>query len=280
MTKHREQRGEVTTYADFFQLDLYAALLEQLPNALEKTTPTPLNEQSLRLLREERGIYQLFHRSDPVYIGKADKKLTTRLRKHYRRCSGRRNINPHDISFRCLYLDKLVDATSPERELIKQYQKQGQAPWNQKEGFGSNDLGHGRKNQRPGRWFIDRPADYQAVVRIEQAGNELPMLKALELLREAVPFDLFRFASKDSRSPADKTSSEDYAAAFVTLERGDVPLLCHLHRIIEALPVGWQATVNPAGVTLYKERVNYDYALDGWRRTEQGVERLSKGCAI
>jgi hypothetical protein len=53
-------------------------------------------------------------------------------------------------------------------------------------------------------------------------------------------------------------------------------VLEHLQAIVKKLPLGWQATVLPYGVILYKETYPYRYSLAGWRRTLSGVEALPR----
>ncbi|WP_246017133.1 hypothetical protein [Micromonospora pisi] len=108
----------------------------------------------------------------------------------------------------------------------------------------------------------------------------MPVKQALDHLKEAVPFDLFRYASNLSKDLKDKASLVDYEGREVTLEPGDVSLMSHLRQIIDRLPLGWQATVQPQGVIVYRENVDYSYAIDGWRKDEVGVIPVPRGMAL
>jgi hypothetical protein len=274
----RQGRGAIVNHADVFALDLHRALVEQLPEALDELEPAPLTRANLEVLGAERGVYQLFERGQSVYVGKSEQPLAVRLDQHRRRCSGRLNIDVGEMSFRCLYVDRFVDAASPERVLIEKYQAQGQAPWNVQEGFAPKDVGRNRDRGRPGQWFLDRPADYQALVTVPQGGKSLPLPSVLGLLKAAVPFDLFRYASSRSQERKDReAAARDYPGHHVVLPEGPAPALSHLRAVMEQLPVGWQATVLPHGVIIYKEDHLYDYALAGWRRTATGAEALPRG---
>jgi hypothetical protein len=274
----RQRRGEIVTYADVFALDLHRALVEQLPEALDQLTPVSLVPSNLEILGSERGVYQLFERGQPVYVGKSEESLAVRLDQHRRRCSGRLNIDVGQMSFCCLYVDRFVDAASPERVLIEKYKAEGRAPWNVSEGFAPKDVGRVRDRGEPGSWFLDRPADYRALVTVPTGGGAISLLGALESLKGAVPFDLFRFASSRSRNLEDRRDAElDYSGRSVTLPVGPIPVLAHVRAIMEQLPAGWQATVLPHGVILYKERNSYNYAFDGWRRTGTGIEPVARG---
>jgi hypothetical protein len=261
-----------------FALDLHRALLEQLPEALEQLHDVPLTPANLYVLGYERGVYQLFERRRSVYVGKSEQPLASRLEQHRHRCAGRRNINVQDMSFRCLYVDRFVDAASPERVLIANYRALGRAPWNVDEGFAPKDVGRNRDKTRPGQWFIDRPADYEALIAVEGGGQAVPLLRALENLKKAVPFDLFRYASNRSGERQDRLDAEtDYPGRSVVLPAGPASVLEHVRAVVSQLPVGWQATVLPHGVILYKETFPYGYALAGWRHTTTGIEALSRG---
>jgi hypothetical protein len=274
----RPGRGELVDHADVFALDLHRALVEQLPESLERLNAAPLSPPNLAALGGERGVYQLFDRGVPVYVGKSELPLATRLEQHRRRCSGRLNININDMSFRCLYVDSFVDAAAPERLLIQKYREAGLAPWNVDEGFAPRDVGRNRDHGRPGQWFIDRPVDYQTLVTVPEGGCDIPLLQALQSLKDAVPFDLFRFASPWSRNKSDKEDAEhDYPGRSATLPVGPAPVLTHVRAIIECLPPGWQATVLPQGLVIYKDNGPYHYALDGVRRTTTGVESVPRG---
>lgn len=276
----QRERGRLTLYADAFAIDLNQALLEQLPQALNALSPVPLTEGNLAALGPEHGVYQLFHAGDSVYFGKSQDTLAVRLGQHRRRCMGRHGIDIADMSFRCLYVDKFVDAASPESVLIKQYKEAGLAPWNIAEGFAPKDPGRGRGSGAPGQWFIDRPVNHTVALRIRGAGTPMPLIEALAKLKAAVPFDLFRYASTRSRDSRDRASLTDYEGREVTLEPGDVSLMSHLRHIIASLPEGWQATVQPHGVIIYRESVDYPYAIDGWRHSQEGVVSLRRGEAL
>jgi hypothetical protein len=271
----RVQRGEIVSHADVFALDLHKALLEQLPQALEELATAPLTRSNLEVLGGERGVYQLFERGRPVYVGKSEEPLAQRLDQHRRRCSGRVNIDINDMSFRCLYVDRFVDAASPERVLIAEYKAAGKAPWNVGEGFAPKDPGRKRDRGRPGQWFLDRPPDYRAVATVLEGGQTIPLLSALAQLKAAVPFDLFRYASSRSDDEKDRQdAARDYPGRYVALPAGPAPVLTHLRAIMEQLPAGWQATLLPHGMILYHEDHLYDYAFSRLLRTETDVQVL------
>jgi hypothetical protein len=277
----RELRGQIVDHAHVFALDLHRALVEQLPRALSDLGPAPLTPANLSVLGVERGVYQLFERDKSVYVGKSDKTLADRLEEHRQRCSGRWNIDVTDMSFRCLYVDAFVDAASPERQLIASYKRSGLAPWNFDVGFAPKDVGRNRDGGRPGQWFLERPVNYDALIELPGGARRRGMLDTLELLRRLVSFDLFRFASSRSHEHQDRLDAErDYPDSFVDTLAGQAPVIEHLRVAVAQLPPGWQATILPQGVILYKESRRYAYALAGWRRTSTGVDGLGCGSAV
>ena len=179
----RRVRSESAHHADAFVLDLHKALVEQLPAALDALKPAALTPENLAVLGAERGVYQLFERGDSVYVGKSEEPLAARLDQHRRRCSGRWNTDLAEMSFRCLYVDAFVDAASPERLLIASYQRSGQAPWNNKAGFGPKDVGRKRDHGVPGQWFIDRPVVYETEIVLPNHGQRIPLVGALGQLQ-------------------------------------------------------------------------------------------------
>ncbi|WP_285473464.1 GIY-YIG nuclease family protein [Actinoplanes sp. NBRC 101535] len=255
--------------------------MEQLPARLNELEPVALTGENLDILSFEHGVYQLFWRDESKYFGKSQDTLRVRLYQHLRRCMGRVGIDVRDMKFRCLYVDKFVDSAAPESVLIKRYREEGLAGWNISEGFAPKDVGRGRPDGRPGQWFIDRPVDFRVGVNLHEiAGREIPVLDALLALKKAVPFDLFKFASERSQIRADRESVVDYGGRTVVLEPGPVPLMQHLRRVIEVLPDGWQAVVQPPGIMIYRELVDYAYAIGGWRRQGGQVAALGAGHSL
>ena len=96
-----------------------------------------------------------------------------------------------------------------------------------------------------------------------------------------MPFDLFRYASKSSQDAKDRMdAARDYPDRYVNVLDGPASVLEHIRTVVGALPPGWQATVLPQGVIVYKELADYDYALAGWRRAPGGAEGLRRGPAV
>jgi hypothetical protein len=67
----------VAAVADVFAL--HRALVEELPEALSALHPAPLTPGNLVVLGNERGVYQLFEREKPAYVGNSEEPLAVRL---------------------------------------------------------------------------------------------------------------------------------------------------------------------------------------------------------
>jgi hypothetical protein len=185
--------GEGQFHADF-RLSVTQALGDQLLGSLGTLGRAPLSEASLLQLRELPGVYQLYHKGEFVYVGKADKSLPVRIRKHSRKISGRSNISLEDMSFCCLYVAEDFTALAPEKLLINRYTQCGQAPWNRK-GFGSNDPGKRRDHTmiKANHFDNEFPADLNRLVD-NLPNGEIPMSQFLREVKKNLPFT-FRYAN-------------------------------------------------------------------------------------
>jgi len=85
-----------------FEFELDKAINQQV---IEKLEDSPKHQLSLDLPQKTKGVYALYWKDKPVYAGKASGKTTLkgRLSDHYRKISGRRNINMSEMT--CRYLE-------------------------------------------------------------------------------------------------------------------------------------------------------------------------------
>lgn len=126
-----------------FRLSITRALSDQLITSLEDLLPEPLTEASVLSLESKPGVYQLYLDGILVYVGKADARIPSRLIRHYRKLSGRANIDLADVTYTALFVFEDLQAVAPETLLIKKYGTLGLASWNFN-GFGNNDPGQNR----------------------------------------------------------------------------------------------------------------------------------------
>lgn len=130
-------------YHGDFRLSIAKALVDQLAAVLSQLGQAPLAEETLAVLDERPGVYQLYLHRAFVYVGKADKSLPARLGNHLRKLSGRRNIDLASVTFSCLYVAEDFSALAPEQLLISRHKGMGGIPWNNN-GFGNKDPGRQR----------------------------------------------------------------------------------------------------------------------------------------
>lgn len=235
-----------------FSLSVTRALADQMSSALSELTPGRLSAVALRALDEYPGVYQLYHRGELVYVGKADQSLPQRLERHLAKLSGRMNIRIEDVTFTCLYVDEDLDALAPEKMLIDRFRAQGRVRWNFN-GFGNNDPGQQRDTTlyKDDHFDVLYPADLSVRLRGIDAGIQVVSALVADM-KARLPY-VFRIGKHPD--PATRT---------VLVGRHD-PTADELFGLIaEALP-GWQVTALPGYVIMYPERRDYPSARRVYR---------------
>ncbi|MDG9692426.1 Eco29kI family restriction endonuclease [Streptomyces albogriseolus] len=252
------QVKEVAHYRDF-RLSITQALGDQLASALADLTPAPLTAEALDELDERPGVYQLYRNGQFVYVGKAEKSLPTRIHKHLRKISGRRNISLSEITFTCLYVAEDFSALAPEKLLITQYKGRGEIPWNNN-GFGNNDPGKRRDETVVKANHFDNlhPIDVDRVLTTLPQGP-VALNKLLPLAAKEIPYT-FRYLKKG------------YGNAYKAIvEVPETPTISQLFELIAAaLPEEWQISLLPGRAIMY----------DDSPRTYPSVWRYYRGTQI
>jgi hypothetical protein len=240
-------------FCALFDIDLPAALLGQLLTAFDVLLPGALTLSNLETVPTSRGVYQLYHQGQLVYVGKADK-LRLRLRKHRSKIGGRANISLSDVEFKCLYMSVNWSTLAPESQLIGYYQQtQNGYMWNGR-GFGPNDPGAGREDRN------DPPAYFDSTYPINEnwvcSDIEARSWYAGDLLlalKKSLPF-LLRYQKPHA----------DYASTVIDVPQSNMSAVALLTLIAQCLPTGWQATVFPSHMILYKRVRGYQYGSVVW----------------
>ncbi|MEU9981665.1 Eco29kI family restriction endonuclease [Streptomyces sp. NPDC050856] len=243
-------------FHDHFRLSITKALGDQLAEALERLESAELSERNLAALEERPGVYQLYHKGSLVYVGKADQRhkgLPGRLRNHLRKLSGRRNIDPADISFRCLYVDEDFSALAPEQLLINHHRSRGGIPWNNS-GFGSKDPGRRRDRTvlKKDHFDVQYPINLEARLHGLPVG-EVDLRSYLRSLKTALPYN-FRYA--EPVDPGDTT---------LRVPDGEPTADEALRVASAALPASWQITALLNYVIMYEEDQHYKSASRYYR---------------
>jgi hypothetical protein len=259
-----------------FTFDLTGALAEQLDAALPTLTPEPLSSSQLQSVDPVPGIYQLYLSGDLVYVGKADRSLRARLTDHHRKIIGRLNIDIANMTFTGLYLEGTWIPVGPEQMLIKKRELQGlKPPWNIN-GFGINDPGKERDTTNFGLDHFDvlYPADLNYSISTVSQGTSL-VSELLPIVKRELPY-IFRYENQWARHP-------DYLESDVTLPKSAPTAREVFEALMTALPSGWQITVLPGYVIMYKSVRSYPGSRDVFRSLDiaslsgrDGILTLSK----
>ena len=235
-----------------FRLSITKALGDQLAAALAMLTPAPLQLEELAHLQPRGGVYQLYHRGEFVYVGKADRSLPDRLGDHLSKISGRMNISLADMGFTAMYVEEDLSAVAPETLLINRYRATGGVPWNLA-GFGNNDPGRERDTSRVEPPHFD--ALYPANLDLPCKGVRAETYRVADLLRHvktALPF-VFRY--QDGRRRADAQPAI-YRQTTVSIP-SDNPTADTVFTMIATAMPDWQITALPGYVIMYREQRHY-----------------------
>lgn len=239
-----------------FDLDIPRAIKSQLVALFESLDPAPLETIAELHVAGSSGVYGLFLSEELVYVGKAGH-LKRRLIEHRKKIGGRKNIALGDMRFICLTVNENWSAYAPEDILTRHYRARDLCEWNGSS-FGPHDPGRNRETtNKPTQGFDQRypikedwPCDWL------DAGT-YPVLDLLLSLKENLPY-LLRYETSKGRSW--KQGHADFDGRTVALPATALPASEVLRRVARALP-GWQATVFPSHVILYKEQRTYKHGI-------------------
>ena len=237
-----------------FDVDLGSALREQLLAAFEKLELGPLGDDALSGRTDGQGVYFLFHESELVYVGKADS-LRKRLTEHRAKIEGRRGIQISSMSFKCLFLSNNWSALAPETSLLSHYKKAKKSPkWNGK-GFGPHDPGRNRETTNKPPQGFDALYPIQDDWRCDLVdAREWNCLDLLLEIKANLPY-LLCFQTKTKSL---EKGHPEYNDISVRVPRASMPARELLRLIVGRLP-GWQATVFPGHMILYRETKAYKH---------------------
>jgi hypothetical protein len=234
-----------------FEFDLPEALLASLIKAFGEMESAPLLLEHVVQLPEEQGVYQLLYEGKIVYVGKTDGDagLRQRLSRHAFTIQHRHNLDESLVGFRALRVF-VFTAIDLETQLIKHYGGNAKVKWNNS-GFGSNDPGRERDTTKikPGGFDDLFPIDLDRPISPSISGNHCTAAEALTALRREVPYIIRAQTLRKKHHP-------DLLATL-----GPIPDLTTAREVIKsvvgALPPGWQATMLPGRVILYREEKEY-----------------------
>lgn len=220
----------------------------------------PLTAEKLDDLAPRDGVYQLYLAGSLVYIGKSDR-LPRRLSEHRRKIAGRHQLDLTGMTFKCLFVHRNWTDLA-EESLIRYYKNAGagECAWNGNS-FGPHDPGRNREttNKPPQGFDANYPIKDDWPCKWIAAGEHRGCDLLLSL-REGLPY-LLRYQTA-GRSL--KRGHPDYNDISINVPETGMPARDLLRTIAQNL-AGWQATVFPSHMILYKEaRKSYTHGRVIW----------------
>lgn len=252
-------------FYESFEIDIIEALSDQLTSALNQLVPAPLDPAHFLQLPTAQGVYTLWYSSVLVYVGKTND-LQKRLREHYEKISGRMNINVSDMEFSALLVHPNWTALAPETALIKHYKKAVVGcEWNGN-GFGPHDPGRDREttNKPPDGFDTKYPIQKHWPCPWFTSKKQWGCLDLLVELKRFLPY-LLRYQT-DQIGPRKfehfTKGHADQRALTVSVPSVNPPTSAQeILALVAAQLPGWQATVFPSHMILYKESKNYLHGI-------------------
>lgn len=238
---------------DEFEVDLVKVLKEQLTVFFGNLGAAPLTTANVAEIPERaRGAYLLLQNGHPVYAGKTDARhgFRDRLARHATTIQHRRNLDPASMSFKAVRV-MVFSNFDVEEILISEMRARhpGSLAWNTS-GFGSNDPGRNRDRQEPSEFSRQYPVDVDRPLDFVLAGTR-DVATLLLSMKNMLPY-LLRY----EKVPEGLTVT--FPDAHPTVKQA-------LRAIVTALGGGWQATFLHERVILYRERVDYPFAVETMR---------------
>lgn len=236
------------SYSGHFDLDIPRALHAQLIAAFDALKPEPLARLPELDVLSRIGVYGLFLNGSLVYVGKAGS-LSKRLTEHHFKIRGRRNLSDEEVGFACLTVNPNWAAYAPEEILIRHFRREGLCTWDGSS-FGSHDPGRPREEtNKPAEGF-----DQQFPIRADWPCDWLdagtyPIINVLTAMKGRLPY-LLRYQTSAGRGW--RKGHVDFDGRTVEIPERGLPASEVLRRVAAVLP-GWQATVFPSHVILYRE---------------------------
>lgn len=249
-----------------YEIDIEKVLRTELPIVFGGMELAPLTTEAIsKIPKGAKGAYVLFENGHPVYAGKTDTRhgFRDRLERHAFTIQHRRNIDPATIGFKAIRI-LVFSNFDVEAILIDALRKADTTAlkWNDS-GFGSNDPGHRREMQEPAAFDVERPVDIDRPLDLLAGTHSL--LELLIKLKDDLPY-ILRYQTdhiEGKKNPEHyRKGHEDQRRAPPVVTSMSDTMRTVLRKILLALPDGWQATVFPDRVILYKESVHYPHARE------------------
>ncbi|MDO9417240.1 GIY-YIG nuclease family protein [Pararhizobium sp.] len=250
-----------------FELDIPNVMRGQLPQFFASLADAPLTLENIALVPESvQGAYLLFLGDRLVYVGKTDAQagFRNRLTRHFYNIQHRRNLDPLSVSFKAarIFVFSTFDL---ETMLIEEYTRStGLRPvWNFS-GFGSNDPGRNREDQKSAQFDLEYPVDIERIVDVLAPG-QYNLIAAILSLKRSLPY-IFRYETDGANARSWQAGHSQMLERTITVPPGAMTTRAIMQLILNALPDEWQATVLPNRIILYREHKTYPAQVEVLRR--------------
>lgn len=254
-----------------YEIDIEEILRQGLPAFLATVAPAPLTAPNVEAIpARAKGAYMLLLDGHPVYAGKTDTRhgFRDRLGRHYFTVQHRVGLDPARISFKAVRI-LVFSSFDVEALLIQETRKSDRTAlrWNDS-GFGSNDPGRNREIQEPADFDKEFPVDIDRSLDVLSPEATMTVHDVLVRLKERLPY-LLRYETDlaaNGRPSRHTVGHAEARAATMTVPAAPATVRMMLQAVLDALPAGWQVTVFPDRLILYREAQTYRYAREVLRR--------------
>lgn len=240
-----------------FEFDLPSALLQSLVNEFAKMGSASLTHEHTQRVPDEQGVYQLLVGGKVVYVGKTDAKagLRGRLKKHAFTIRHRQNLRPEDVKFKAarIYVFTAMDL---ETLLIDYHAKKSGEVWWNSSGFGSNDPGRNRDETELKATGFDAvyPIDLDYPIDIDLQGG-VSAAVVLDAIRLKIPYKIRALGLGGGSKKPHAELRDTIVPVFDVQPKSAREAIT---AVLSALPSGWQATLLPGRIILYREKREYN----------------------
>lgn len=240
-----------------FKFGMSDALIEQIIQYLDELEWAPLTQENVDAnivgaARQSLGVYLLGRTAAPdeiraTYVGQSQSAIYDRLTKHARFVRDRRGLPLAQLHFKAAEII-IFDSVHVETRLIHHFATKWvdadpQCGWNGS-GFGSNDTGGGRDDQKPSKFDKRFPIDITLVKEGLLDPGPVPVRDAIKRMREVVPYTI-RVLPKYKRH-------EDLNTVVAVTDTSS-SVLSAVRTLLGAMPPGWTARAYPVRIVLERD---------------------------
>lgn len=240
-----------------FKFGMSEALIGQIILYLNQLEWAPLTQGSVdanipAAARQSLGVYLLGRTTAPdeiraVYVGQSQSAIYDRLTKHARFVRDRLGLDLASLHFKAAEII-IFDSIHVETRLIQHFETKWaeadpQCGWNGS-GFGSNDSGGGRDDQKPSKFDKRFPIDITLLKESLLDPGHVTVLNAIKRMREVVPYTI---------RVLPRFKEHEDLESIVAVEDGSGSALSVVRMLLAAMPPGWTARAYPVKIVLERD---------------------------